>query len=141
MPSDAPTYTNPPALMRNVESFTISYETDVDAALELLPAAEGLELADPVTARMIFATMPCTPWGAYNEIYQMLDCLWQGKPIIFPVRLLVDNEVALTIGRELWGNPKKFGHVEFSRDSNIIQCTGDRPKGHRVCSGLMQLER
>lgn len=141
MPVDAPTYPKPPALMRGMESFTIPYETDVDAALAMLPAAEGLELANPVTAMMVFARLPYTPWGSYNEIYQMLNCLWQGKPIIFPVRLLVDNEVALTIGRELWGNPKKFGHVEFSRDSSIIQCTGERPRGHRICSGLMQLEQ
>jgi len=139
MPVDAPTYDRPPALMREMESFTISYETCTDAALALLPEADGLELASPGVARMVFARLPYTPWGSYNEIYQMLDCLWQGEPIIFPVRLLVDNEVALTIGRELWGNPKKFGHITFSRDSSIIQCTGERPKGHKVCSGLMQL--
>jgi len=141
MPVDAPTYLKPPALMREMESITIAYETDRDAALALLPEADGLELVEKVTARMVFARMPYTPWGAYSEVYQMLDCLWQGEPFIYPVRLLVDNEVALTIGRELWGNPKKFGHIEFSRDSNIIQCTGDRPKGHRICSGLMQLEQ
>lgn len=141
MPADAPTYRKPPALIREMEGFAISYETDVDAALALLPAADGLELAKPVTAVMDFVQLRESPWGEYNEVNQMLMCLWQGEPVWFPVRLLVDNDVGMSVGRELWGNPKKFGHIEFSRDSGIIQCTGERPKGHKICSGLMQLEQ
>jgi len=141
MPVDAPAYPMPPALMRNVESFTITYETDLDAALELLPEADGLELADEGTAKMVFVKMPYTPWGAYNEIYQLLDCVWEGTPCIFPVRLLVDNDIPLIIGRELWGNPKKFGNIEFRQESSIIQCTGERPRGTRLCTGLIQLEK
>ncbi len=140
MPVDAPAYKKPPAALLDLESITITYETDMDAALDMLPADENLELAHPTTAKMIFTRMPYTPWGAYNEVYQVIDCLWQGQPCIFPVRLLVDNEIALTIGRELWGNPKKFGFIEFSHESNIIQCIGERPRGNRICTGLIQLD-
>lgn len=142
MPVDAPTYPTPPAPMRDIETIRIDYETDPEAAARLVPDVEGLEIPEPVTATIVFVRFARSPWGGYNEIYQVINCTWQGKPCIFPVRLLVDgNEVGTLVGRELWGNPKKFGHVEFTKESNIIQCTGDRPRGSRIVTGLIQLER
>ncbi|WP_229660276.1 acetoacetate decarboxylase family protein, partial [Croceicoccus pelagius] len=123
--------------IRNQESLIITYETDEDAALALLPEADELRLADPFTAKVVFVKMPATPWGAYNEAYQLIDCTWDGKPCIYPVRLLVDGDVGLMIGRELWGNPKKFGTIEFYRESSLLQCTGERPRGNRIVTAIM----
>lgn len=141
MPVDAPSYVRPPSVLKNVESVIITYETDSDAAADLLPAADELELPDITTARIVCVQMPHTPWGAYDEVYQLIDCTWEGKPCIFPVRLLVNSDVGMMIGRELWGNPKKFGIVEFRRESNIIQCIGERPRGTRLVTALMQCEQ
>lgn len=142
MPVDAPTYTKPPAVMRDIETISIDYETDAEAAAKLVPAVEGLEIPEPVIARIVFVRFARSPWGGYSEIYQLINCTWQGKPCIFPVRLLVDgNDVGTLVGRELWGNAKKFGHVEFTKESNIIQCTGERPRGSRIVTGLIQPER
>lgn len=141
MPVDAPLYPKPPVYYRDMESFTIAYETDEDAALALLPYAEELELVYPVTARIVVAHMPFTTYGAYEEAYQLLDCLWEGKPCIYPVRIFLNNESALAAGRELWGNPKKLGHVEWSDESELKQGAIDRPKGSRICTALMKPER
>lgn len=141
MPADAESYKRPPSYMRDMESVIITYETDEEMALDLLPEADELRLCYPVTAKLMFVRMPYTSWGSYNECYQALDCTWDGRPCMYPVRLLVDSDIGMMIGRELWGNPKKFGTIEFSRESNIIQCVGERPRGNRICTGLVRLDQ
>jgi len=138
MPVDDPLY-RPPFQYRDMHSITVSYETDPDAALDLLP--EGLELSLPATARIVVAHMPFTTFGPYEEAYQVIDCLWQGEPCMWPLRILLNQECALTAGRELWGNPKKLGHVEWSQENEIVQGVVERPKGSRICTVLMRPER
>lgn len=141
LPADMPLYPRPPVHYRDMESITVSYETDEDAALEMLPFAEELELVYPVTARMVLANMPFTTYGAYVEAYQLLDCTWKGKPCSYPVRILLNNESAMAAGRELWGNPKKLGHVEWGDESELKQVLVERPKGSRISTVLMKPER
>lgn len=141
MPVDAPLYPRPPVYYRDMETITVAYETDEDAALALLPYAEELELVYPVTARIVIARMPFTTYGAYDEAYQLLDCTWEGKPCIYPVRIILNNESAMAAGRELWGNPKKWGHVEWGSESELKQGLIERPKGSRIGTVLMKPER
>ena len=51
MPVDAPLYGKPPIYYKDVEGIFISYETDEDAAADMLP--EGLELPSPATASVM----------------------------------------------------------------------------------------
>lgn len=141
MPVDSPLYPRPPIHYRDMETITIAYETDEQAALNMLPYAEELELVYPVTARIVFAHMPFTSYGAYDEAYQLLDCMWDGKPCIYPIRIIVDNESALAAGREIWGNPKKFGHVDWDNALDLKRVFVERPQGNRICTALMKPER
>lgn len=141
MPADSPLYPKPPVHYRGMESFTIAYETDESAALALLPYAEELELVYPVTARIVIAKMPFTTYGAYMEAYQLLDCTWKGKPCVYPVRIFLDNDSAMAAGRELWGNPKKLGHVFWTNENELIQGAVERPLGSRICTALIKPER
>src|SRR5690625_681863 len=84
MPVDEPLFQQPPFYYRNLHTLTVAYETDEDAALDLLP--EGLELSLPATARIVVAHQPFTTFGPYEEAYQFLDCLWEGEPCIYPLR-------------------------------------------------------
>jgi acetoacetate decarboxylase len=54
MPVDAPAYQAPPYHYRNAQAISIKFETDVEAALEALPAP--LELVEPATANLSFYT-------------------------------------------------------------------------------------
>lgn len=141
LPVDSPLYPKPPVFYRDMDNVSVGYETDEDAALDLLPQVEGLELVRPATARIILARMPFTTFGAYDEMYQLLDVTWQGTPAIFPVRILLNQDSAMAAGRELWGNPKKFGHIEWTSESEIHQGTAERPKGSRICTVLMRPEQ
>jgi acetoacetate decarboxylase len=73
MPVDQPLYPRPPVYYRDMESITVGYETDEEAALAILPEAEGFELTLPATVRVVIARMPFTTYGAYEEAYQLLD--------------------------------------------------------------------
>ncbi len=48
MPMDAPLYSMPPIYYKDVETLNITYETNTEAALDLLP--EGLTLPEPAIA-------------------------------------------------------------------------------------------
>ncbi|MBM4763716.1 acetoacetate decarboxylase family protein [Bacillus sp. B15-48] len=139
MPVDQPLYQKPPFYYRDLHTITITYETDKDAALAVLP--EGLEMPIPATTRIVVAHQPFTTFGPYEEAYQLIDCLWEGKPCIFPVRILLDTEAPMAAGRELWGNPKKLGHVEWTQENEIMQGVAERPKGSRIFTLLMKPER
>lgn len=141
LPLDSPLYPKPPVFYRDMDNISIAYETDEDAALDMLPAVEGLELVRPATARVMLAKMPFTTFGAYEEMYQLIDVTWQGVPAIYPVQILLNQESALAAGRELWGNPKKFGHIDWTTESEIHQGTAERPRGSRICTVLMRPEQ
>lgn len=141
IPSESPLVPEPPVYYRNMESITIGYTTDADAAARLLPQADELELVEPVTARIVLAKMPFTTFGSYDEAYQLLDVTWNGEPCIFPVRIFLNQDSAMAAGRELWGNPKKLGHVDWVNESEIKAGLIERPKGVRICTVVMRPER
>jgi len=65
MPADASAYQRPPFYYRNTRSITVAFETDLEAALEALPAP--LALSEPATAILSFYEYPWTTFGPYNE--------------------------------------------------------------------------
>jgi acetoacetate decarboxylase len=52
MPADAAAYQSPPFYYRNTRSISVAFETDIEAALQALPAP--LAIAEPATAVLSF---------------------------------------------------------------------------------------
>ena len=67
-----------------------------------------------------------------------MSCLWEGEPVTYCSNLLVTNEVGLIGGREPYGFPKLFGEVEWVKEHEIISAYAERPKGKRICTGVMR---
>lgn len=61
MPVDAPLFAKPPIFYRYAEAIAVYYETDQEAALDLLP--EGLVLPTPVMATLLFLKYPYSTLG------------------------------------------------------------------------------
>lgn len=141
MPCHAPLYQRPPFYYRDAHTIAVAYETDEGAARALLPNVAGLELAYPTTARLVVTRQPFTTFGAYDEAYQVLDVLLHGERTIYPVHVLLNNDAAMAAGRELWGSPKKLGHIEWGQEGGTFQGIVERPKGSRLCTILMRPER
>jgi len=77
MPVDAPLYNRFPIYYTDVESISLNYETDEEAAADILPA--GLELTTPATASVIFMRYPFSTLGSYEEAILGIACTFKGN--------------------------------------------------------------
>lgn len=137
MPVTNPPFDRPPYHYRGLEMMAFAYETDDEAAAQVVP--EGLTIADsPAIAQLIFPNFHFSTLGAYKEVILGISCLWEGKPVTYCVALLVTNEVGLIGGREPYGFPKLFANIEWSKENNLISAYAERPEGKRICSAVMR---
>ncbi len=118
MPVDAPLYARPPIYYKNAETIGIVYETDPDAALDLLP--EGLMLPDVATASLLFIRYPWSTLGPYEETILGVSCLWNGEPRLYIAHIVVNSDIPQAAGREIWGYPKKMSTITIEREGDII---------------------
>lgn len=138
MPATSPLYPAPPIRCPEVESVMISFETDRDIALSLLP--EPLELMEPASGLLGLLHIPYGAIGTYDEALLVLNCTYKGVPYRYDVGFLVTNDLSLAFGREALGAPKKLGHVVLEHRNEGVYGYAERPKGHRILSLGMTLE-
>ncbi len=139
MPSDAPLYGKPPFYYTDLERLAFSYETDEEAVLDILP--EGLEVPTPATATLLFFRYPFSTLGPYLEVILSVACLWEGSPCGFIPHIVVDSDQPQAAGREILGYPKKMAHITLEAEGDMIIGTMERPRGNRICTGVMRLEQ
>jgi acetoacetate decarboxylase len=139
MPADAPAYQRPPFYYRNTRSIAVAFETDLEPALEALPAP--LALSDPATAILSFYEYPWTTFGPYNEAILSLLVEHNRRPMNYIMHIAVTTEPPMLAGREIWGFPKKLAQIEFKNDRDMICGTLERPAGIRLASAIVRPER
>ena len=139
MPADAPAYQRPPFFYRNTRSIAVAFETDLDAALEALPAP--LSINGPATAVMSFYEYPWTTFGPYNEAILSLLVEHKGRPMNYIMHIAVTTEPPMLAGREIWGFPKKLAQIDFKLERDMIYGTLERPAGIRLASAIVRPER
>jgi len=74
---------------------------------ELKPIESGLDI-------FLILEYPNTSIGPYNEAVLLLSSTYKNKPGVFVFSIYVDDDVALTAGREIWGIPKKLAEINLS---------------------------
>nr|MDO8112225.1 acetoacetate decarboxylase family protein [Candidatus Sigynarchaeota archaeon] len=57
---------------------------------------------------------PNSTIGPYHENLLLLNCMYKGIPGSFVLNIYVDDDGALTAGREIWGYPKKMCDIQLS---------------------------
>ncbi len=139
MPADAPAFQAPPYHYRNAQAVSIKFETDRDAALEVLPAP--LELIEPACGNLSFYWYPFTTFGPYHECILRLYARHEGKPLTYVQQIFVDTEPPMLAGREVWGFPKKLASIAFERDRDMIVGKLERPAGVRLATVVMRPEQ
>lgn len=139
MPVDAPYYQPPPFYYRDARALTVAYETDPEAAADILPA--GIALAPPVTARLMVVHYPFSTFGPYNEAILGLGCLWRGAPMFYVAHIAVTTVPPLVGGREIYGYPKKLAHITLEQEAEFLRGTVERPAGVRLVTVAARLER
>jgi acetoacetate decarboxylase len=139
MPVHAPIYPEPPFYYRNLEMLAWVYETDEEAALDLLP--DCLELRLPATATLAVLDAPICTLGSYQEAFLSIAASFEGEPVEYVVNNLLTSDAAIAVGREIWGVPKKLGHIELQKHDQGMIGIVERPKGTRLVTGMFRPER
>jgi acetoacetate decarboxylase len=139
MPVDAPSYQRPPFYYRGGRSISVGFETDRDAALDVLPSC--LTLSEPATAALTFLEYPWSTFGPYNEAVLSLLVEHKGRRLVYVDQIVVTTEPPMLAGREIWGYPKKLAHVEFRSERDMIFGIMERPAGVRLASAVVRPER
>ncbi len=139
MPADAATYQRPPFYYRNTRAIMVAFETELEAALEALPAP--LTLSEPATAILSFYQYQWTTLGPYNEAILSLLVEHKGRPMNYVMHIAVTTEPPMLAGREVYGFPKKLAHIEFKAERDMIYGTLERPAGICLASAIVRPER
>jgi acetoacetate decarboxylase len=112
-------------LYRDAHYLVADVEIDAAAATRWVPAP--LKLANPAFASVFTAWFPVTSFGStYREAGIFLHVRHLGRPAIFCPWMIVDDDVALILGRELLGYPKKLGEISFEIDGDRIRGVAGR---------------
>lgn len=142
MPAHSPSYRKGPWYYRDTEAIMLTYLTDEDAALDLLPS--DLELLQPATAFMVLEMNNfSTSGGPYGEVYTGVLCMFEGTVYGYTNAVYVTTENALTLGREVWGFGKKLAHrIELRQlGTGEIEGVVEVHAGNIACRAIMRPER
>jgi len=109
----------------NTCMLAVDVEVDAQAAAKWLPF--GLCLSRPAKATLFVAEYPWTSFGiAYREAAVLLHVKWMGMRALHCPWMLVDDDVALILGRELLGYPKKMGNMTLSVKEDRVEASVER---------------
>ncbi|MGW6620126.1 acetoacetate decarboxylase family protein [Nocardia sp. NPDC055002] len=121
------------SLYRDAHYFSATVEIDPDRMKQWLPA--GVQLAEPARADFFTAWFPDNNFESpgYHEagLFVHINTV-QGTGIHCPWMIL-DDDVALIIGRELLGYPKKLGEIDWTLTDTGIHAEATR-RGHTLLS-------
>jgi acetoacetate decarboxylase len=83
-------------------------------------------------------TYPISTLGAYNEYYHLVEVKYKGENYNYPISMILDNEAAIFLGREMYGYPKVFGNISLDHFTGSATFLGtvEKPKGQK----LVQIE-
>lgn len=112
-------------IYRDAHYLVADVELDPSVAARWVP--RPLVLSRPARAQLFTAWFPTTTFGSvYREagIFFEVDH-WQKRAVHSPW-MLVDDDVALIVGRELLGYPKKLGELSWEHEGNQIRAVARR---------------
>lgn len=142
MPAHSPSYRRGPWYYRDTEALMLTYLTEEDAALNILP--NDLELVQPATAFMVLEVNNfSTSGGPYGEVYTGVVCKFEDVVYGYTNAVYVTTENALTLGREVWGFGKKLAHRIGIRQLGTGELEGvvEVNEGNVACRATVRPER
>ncbi|NMD54139.1 MULTISPECIES: acetoacetate decarboxylase family protein [Tsukamurella] len=113
-------------LYRDAHYFSATVEVDVPTMQSWLPA--GVHAVTPGRADLFTAWFPhCTYGSVYHEAGLFVHIKTVGgRTGIHCPWMILDDDVALILGRELLGYPKKLGEIEWKLEAPFISATASR---------------
>ncbi len=98
----------------DVETLSVIWETKQEIVERLLPPP--LEPFETPLARAYVCKFPRTNFDlSYQETALMLLCQYKGVTGVYILAMHVDNDIAMALGREMFGYPKKMAEISLKR--------------------------
>lgn len=140
LPLNRPAYGYGRPAWTQTDMLAFRYVTDARAAAAVLP--EHLELDDHPRAALVFYNYGVSSVGPYREAIQQIEVTLDGRRANWIRHIYVTNDNALVGGRELIGNPKLLGAIDFDRSretaNGLFQARLERPSGVPLAYGVFQ---
>ncbi|EDQ85114.1 uncharacterized protein MONBRDRAFT_29605 [Monosiga brevicollis MX1] len=121
MPIMAPSYPRKFSTLRNREYVFFKFKTDVEILRQHLP--ELCEVNPEGDIYFAWISTEGHGLGAYNKCDIKIPCTFKGKPYLFSVLAVLDSGVALNAGREILGQPCKYGFPTVAVEKDTLACT------------------
>ncbi|KTD31300.1 MULTISPECIES: acetoacetate decarboxylase [Legionella] len=118
MPFTSPAYPRGPYYFKNREYFIITYETDMDALKEVVPAP--LEVVEPLVNFEVIRMPDSTGFGDYTESGQVIPVRYKGKAGSYTHAMYLDDMPPISGGREIWGFPKKLAQPRLCIEKETL---------------------
>jgi len=126
MPLTSPAFPRGPYRFKQREFLVITYRTDMEALRAVVP--EPLEITAPLV-KFEFIRMPdSSGFGDYTESGQIIPVSFHGTPGSYVHGMYLDDQPAITGGRELWGFPKKHASPRLQVETDTLVGTLDYGK-------------
>ncbi|MEM7466598.1 MAG: acetoacetate decarboxylase family protein [Pseudomonadota bacterium] len=138
MPALSGLYPKPPYEYREVSQLLVAFNTDAATLKRLVPAP-----VTPNKDNLMFVSVAdflCSGFGRYLETHVFTTATFKRRPVNFSIYLVLDNDVAIGAGREIWGFPKKFGRLTLDLVDDVVSSTVERG-GRTIIDASMHLER
>lgn len=103
----------------DAETVTIYFETKQDVMERLIPSP--LKPFEMPIAAILLANYPKTGFGvSYKESALFLTASYNGGMGVYCLSMPVTNDMAMILGREIFGYPKKMANIEFNKNGASI---------------------
>lgn len=119
-PWDAPLVPEFPFDMRNVTILTTLYRTDIDAVSRVIPPP--LQPASDIVAVHLYKMTDTDFFGPYEESAVQVDVTIPATEVrgAYSPYLFLNSDGAIAAGREVYGQPKKYGKPSLTVDQDLI---------------------
>jgi acetoacetate decarboxylase len=136
MPELSGLYGEPPFEYREAKQLLVEFQTDPRVLRELVPPP----LTPNKDAKMSVscADFLCSGFGRYLEAHVSTQATFRRRLVNFSIYLILDNDVAIGAGREIWGFPKKLGRLTLDMKDDVVSTSVERG-GRTIIDAAMHL--
>jgi acetoacetate decarboxylase len=124
IPTMSPLYSPPPFEYRDGWTQHIMFRSDPAVIARHVPKPLTIDPQGRMT--MTISRFFATGFGAYHEAVLSAFVTLDGHAANFTLYLLLDSDVAVGGGREIWGWPKKIGRVGLTTGDGMVTATAER---------------
>ncbi len=120
-----------------MSQITVAFKTDPKVLRQLVPPP-----LTPNKDSLMFAQVVdflCSGVGRYYEAHISTHATYDRRFVNFSIYMILDSDVAMGAGREIWGYPKKLGRLTLDTTDDVVRATVERG-GFTVIDASMRMQ-